>query len=955
MSLDIKELYKSDLDPVDISLWWSSKKVEKLNWNFDRILEAGGGPLGPQGWLGKSGRIGADGAQGTNGRQGPVGNRGNQGFSGENDWIENYTTGETNTAILIKQIKDDPYDVKVGYSNMHAAYSSATAHTSSTGSINRWNTRNSSTIFNGVFTSSDIDGSNVDINTRKVYFWNLYRPYDINNPSLISPIFESGFRNTTGGRTNFSSNKFIFQTPEYTNNGSGVFSPTTALNLKKHLELDATKFLLGPDMVSWFGYTATFKATTDSGTPINHKFGPTIYSIPGPGKVAFTHSGAGSGTVLWGNAYDVIGGFPVGSIIITQDEFIDAFFHLEESGTVVNKGNVSGFDNPSITPVIEFKYGAGKLGTKFEGWYLCNGKTWSKGTVSYELPNLCGFDLNVDYDVFGDLMQAEIVANGNINQSTPNKQIQGSAVIGFKATQTVTAGTYEFSNGVDASTDVIESYIDAGEPLEHVYEGPGVNTFDYEDGKNGLIYLCYLGQDGFKWNTSESQSTIVLETVSLSYNAATIAAACSATAASYKSNFTTAWNDGNYWTTNGNKLYNSAGTDYAPSGYYHSNGIVRYWNYSTVAFSSRDACPSYTSIQLAYNTSATSSSLNGTFSSRTKSTYYINSTALSAATSLYTNASGTSLATAGWYRDGGSRRYWNGTAFEGAVFTEDYVNYLSGLSYDTYASGACAENYFIYGYYEVSSAISKTFSGTSGITNLYISNSVSDGTGVINYANSAYYYSDSIVSRKCNSSFTGALGTASSCSYTAPPPSGGSSGGSSGGGSGGGCVLFGTKIKMSDGTVKMVQDVLIGDTLYSKSINTMPVNEELDSLYKWNSNKIEVTDDMVTVVGNRSQTVNTVYSINDGKLFTSWDHNHVCKHNNIWKISKTVDLEAGDSLVDENGKEVIINNIIVMTGQFIVYKLDVEENDLYVANGILTHNLKEQDQSLDNTTLQNYQ
>ena len=160
---------------------------------------------------------------------------------------------------------------------------------------------------------------------------------------------------------------------------------------------------------------------------------------------------------------------------------------------------------------------------------------------------------------------------------------------------------------------------------------------------------------------------------------------------------------------------------------------------------------------------------------------------------------------------------------------------------------------------------------------------------------------------------------------------------------------------MSDGTVKMVQDVLIGDTLYSKSINTMPVNEELDSLYKWNSNKIEVTDDMVTVVGNRSQTVNTVYSINDGKLFTSWDHNHVCKHNNIWKISKTVDLEAGDSLVDENGKEVIINNIIVMTGQFIVYKLDVEENDLYVANGILTHNLKEQDQSLDNTTLQNYQ
>ena len=944
MSLDIKELYKSDLDPNYISTWWSTKKVEKLNWNFDRILEAGGGPLGPQGWLGKSGRIGADGAQGANGRQGPVGNRGNQGFSGENDWIENYSAGETNTAILIKQIKDDPYDVKVGYSNMHAAYSSATTHTLSTGSINRWNTRNSSTIFNGVFTSSDIDGSNVDISTRKVYFWNLYRPYDINNPSLIMPNFQSGFRNTPGGRTNFSSNKFIFKTPKYTNDGYGVFSPTTALNLKKHLTLEASQFLLGPDVVSEFGYSATFKATTDSGTLINHKFGPTIYSIPGPRKVAFTHSGAGSGTILWGNAYDVIGGFPIGSIIITQDEFIDAFFHLEESGTVVNKGNVSGFDNPSTTPVIEFKYGAGKLGTKFEGWYLCNGKTWSKGSVSYELPNLCGFDLNVDYDVFGDFTQAEIVANGNINQSTPNKQIQGSAVIKFRARESNSPGSYLFDNGTNSQTEVLESYIDAGEPLEHIYEGAGVNTFDYEDGRNdGLIYLCYLGQDGFKWDTSESQSTIVLETVSLSYNAATIAAACSATAASYKSNFTTAWNDGNYWTTNGNKLYNSAGTDYAPSGYYHSNGIVRYWNYSTVAFSSRDACPSYTSIQLAYNTSATSGSLNGTFSSRTKSTYYINSTALSAATSLYTNASGTSLATAGWYRDGGSRRYWNGTAFEGAVFTEDWVNYLSAsgqLGYGSSASGACNGDFAIEPYYEVSSAISKTFSGTSGITNLYISYNT-DGTGVINYANSAYYYSDSIVSRKCTSSFTGALGTAASCSFAAPPPSGGG-----GGGGGGGCVLFGTKIKMSDGTTKMVQDVLIGDSLASKTILNQTYSEKSE-LYDWSSSNIKLSDSIVRVISNRSINTNTVYSINDGKFFTSADHNHIYKHNNIWKVNKTDNLEVGDSLIDENGNEIIINNIVMMTGQFIVYNIDVDNNNVYIANGVLTHNKEQLEQNVE--------
>jgi len=942
MSLDIKELYKSDLDPNYISTWWSTKKVEKLNWNFDRIEEAGGGPLGPQGWLGKSGPIGANGATGANGRQGPQGNRGNQGFTGDTDWIENYVAGDTNATLLIKQIKDDPYDVKVGFDKNSTGYSSVTSHSATTGSINRWNTPNINT-WNAVFTSSDIDGSVVDISARKVYFWNLGVDVATTHSTL-----QTGFYNT-GGKTKYLSNNFIFQTPLFTND-AGVFSPTASGNLKEYLKLAATKFDLDPVVVSTFSNTAVFRATTQSGTPVNHKFGPNTYSNPGAGKVAYTNSPAPNGTVLWGNAYDVIGGFPVGSIIITQDEFIDSFFYLEEAGAYISaadKRAVSGWDtNGPTEPVIEFKYGAGKPGTKFEGWYLCNGKSWKKGAVEYKLPNLCGFDYNVDYDVMDgsfylSAFVGTVVAVGNINQTITNKPIQGSAVIKFNAIEGSSHGSYLFNNGTQGQTKVLESYIDTGEPLEEIYEGSGTDTYNYEDGTAGLIYLCYLGQDGFRWYSPLTNTTTTLNTVSLSYNAATIAAACSASTASYKANFSTAWNDAGTWTTNGNKLYNSAGTDYAPSGYYHSNGIVRYWNYSTHAFSSRDACPSYTSIQLAYNASATSSSLNGTFSTRTKSTYYINSTALSAATSLYTNASGTSLATAGWYRDAGSRRYWNGTAFEGAIFTQDYVNYLGAtgqLSYGTTASGACNGDYAIEPYYEVSQAVSKTFSGSSGITNLYIAY-VDDGTGVINYANSSYYYSNSIVSRKCTSSFTGALGTASSCS-TSPssPPSGGG---------GTGCVLFGTKIKMADGTIKLVQDVSVNDILYSKSVNDMPsIKDGLDDLSAWSTNSIVLTNDNVRVVSNRYKTVSKVYSINDGKLFTSWDHNHLFKHAGIWKVGKTINLEAGDSLIDENGKEIIINNIIEMSGQFIVYELDVEENDLYIANGILTHNKGREEQNV---------
>ena len=54
MSIIIKELFKSDLDQYT-SNWWSSKKIEKLNFNFDQIALSGGGPAGPSGFPGDQG------------------------------------------------------------------------------------------------------------------------------------------------------------------------------------------------------------------------------------------------------------------------------------------------------------------------------------------------------------------------------------------------------------------------------------------------------------------------------------------------------------------------------------------------------------------------------------------------------------------------------------------------------------------------------------------------------------------------------------------------------------------------------------------------------------------------------------------------------------------------------------------------------------------------------------
>jgi hypothetical protein len=68
--------------------------VDKLNYNFDQILSAGGGPQGSQGLIGPTGPIGPQGPQGVQGAQGPSGSKwfvqdaqpASGGITGSNPW-----------------------------------------------------------------------------------------------------------------------------------------------------------------------------------------------------------------------------------------------------------------------------------------------------------------------------------------------------------------------------------------------------------------------------------------------------------------------------------------------------------------------------------------------------------------------------------------------------------------------------------------------------------------------------------------------------------------------------------------------------------------------------------------------------------------------------------------------------------------------------------------------------
>jgi hypothetical protein len=151
------------------------------------------------------------------------------------------------------------------------------------------------------------------------------------------------------------------------------------------------------------------------------------------------------------------------------------------------------------------------------------------------------------------------------------------------------------------------------------------------------------------------------------------------------------------------------------------------------------------------------------------------------------------------------------------------------------------------------------------------------------------------------------------------------------------CVLSGTPITLADGSTTPIDNLRGGDRVLSPSILTLPPNNDFD-LSNWAINKLILTEGTAIVTGNNRYQVNEVYSINNGTLTTTSSHNHLFKQNGTWGIKTTSYLMIGDCLSDRNGEEILIESIEILTGDFTVFDLDVEENDLYIANGILTHN-----------------
>jgi hypothetical protein len=159
------------------------------------------------------------------------------------------------------------------------------------------------------------------------------------------------------------------------------------------------------------------------------------------------------------------------------------------------------------------------------------------------------------------------------------------------------------------------------------------------------------------------------------------------------------------------------------------------------------------------------------------------------------------------------------------------------------------------------------------------------------------------------------------------------------------CLLFGTQIQLANGTMVNVEDLNVGDEIKSWVPAGLP-DENLDpesDQVEWrfyHSDTLVGSAQNVTVSDITFNFAQGYFSLNDGLIKATETHPLYVWDNEIgkYKFKNVGDILPGDRLVMQDETEVEVTNIEIVTDDVEIATVNVEEADVYISNGLISHN-----------------
>jgi hypothetical protein len=430
MPISLKHINTSDSDTI---------KLDNVNYNFDQLVANGGGPRGPQGPIGQTGIQGTTGVQGFQGVEGNQGTQGTQGPILPNYWKNLSETGdiEAKTLIPISYIGDNFAPViKIGYVEADSEYG----------------------------TKSDLVGG------KTPYQWNINRrPYSTSNLRFLSSVdLDTAYDfklNKEGGTKDSMTMGFLdlnYSTTEYVSGGTSFRS---SVGSGDSLYINRNETL--------------FKKPTTFDSPVISEDAFFIQNAnEGTGKIAISDDI--NGLVKFKDVKDLGGTVAVGTIISVPTSIFNSNFVNNE---IVSIGN----NEP-------LRLSCGRGEGIYDGWYLCNGKTWDDGSsFLYTVPQLGMFT----YKIFDNTLSTNTNSQGLADQqASANSALPGAAVPSYKNVNHIHAGNgYSMYAAPKPGNSLIYSYYGFTSESQWPFNVGGGTTFKVKQ----LPQIIYLGKSNLRW------------------------------------------------------------------------------------------------------------------------------------------------------------------------------------------------------------------------------------------------------------------------------------------------------------------------------------------------------------------------------------------------------------------------------------------------------------------------
>ena len=156
------------------------------------------------------------------------------------------------------------------------------------------------------------------------------------------------------------------------------------------------------------------------------------------------------------------------------------------------------------------------------------------------------------------------------------------------------------------------------------------------------------------------------------------------------------------------------------------------------------------------------------------------------------------------------------------------------------------------------------------------------------------------------------------------------------------CLLFGSQVSKSDGSVVNVEDLNIGDEILSVSLQ----GSTDESSGNWENDTFNITSSFTPHSASVQRVMyefsNSYYDINNGQELITGEHHMLYRQagNENWTWQTAPNFSVGDYLMDKNGNQVAISSIQqhVDPDGYEVVQLDVEPDDFYIGKTFLVHN-----------------